>query len=245
MGRTVETNRKLSIIIPAFNEEKYLLEALRSVELQTFDPSQLEVIVVDNASTDRTAEVFHSFFKNRPIANLLLKEPILSPGRARNTGAKRAQGEVFLFLDADSRLSPQTVQRVLEWCRRGVYMGIIRIKADSSERVANFFFDIIHLGKNIFHMACHLGYCERNLFFEVGGFNPEIIHAEDLEFFNKVKKTLRKKGKRWCVIDDAPIYTSTRRMTRYPLKLGYLVTLLEWAFCGLLNLKRSRYTPYR
>lgn len=241
----METRKKVSIIIPAYNEEKYLLKALRSVELQTFDLSQLEVIVVDNASTDRTAEVFHSFFKSSPIPNLLLKEPILSPGRARNTGAKRAQGEVFIFLDADSSLSPQTVQRVLEWYERGLFMGIIRIKADSSDRVAKFFFDLIHFGKNIFHMACHLGYCERNLFFEVGGFCPEMIHAEDLEFFSNAKKTLRRKGKGWCVIEDAPIYTSTRRMTRYPLKIGYLITLLEWAFCGLLSFKRDRYTPYR
>jgi len=241
----MKPDKKVSIIIPAFNEEKYLGRALQSVELQTFDHSDLEVIVVDNASTDQTTEVFHSFFSKRSIPHILLKEPILSPGRARNTGAKRALGEVFLFLDADSKLSPQTVQRVYDRYKEGMFMGTVRIKPDSSDRVANFFFGLIHFGKNLFHLACHLGYCERNLFFEVGGFDPVMVHAEDLKFFTKVKKTLRKQGKEWCVIEDAPIFTSTRRMSRYPFKLGYLITLLEWAFCGLLSFNRSKYTPYR
>ncbi len=241
----METGKKVSVIIPAFNEEKYLGRALQSVERQTFDHSDLEVIVVDNASTDRTSEVFHSFFQNSAISHILLEEPILSPGRARNTGAKRALGEVLLFFDADSKLSPRTVQRVYDRYKGGLLMGIVRINADSSDRAASLFFGLIHFGKKLFHMACHLGYCERNLFFEVGGFDPVMAHAEDLEFFTKVKRTLRKKGKNWCMIEDAPIYTSTRRMSRYPFKLGYLITLLEWAFCGLLNFNRSRYTPYR
>jgi glycosyltransferase involved in cell wall biosynthesis len=241
----MKTDKKVSIIIPAFNEEKYLYSALQSVERQTFAPSNLEVIVVDNASTDRTAEVFHAFFKKKSISHLIVEEPILSPGRARNTGATRARGEVFLFLDADSKLSPQTVQCVYDGYKKGLLMGIIRIKADSSDKMANLFFDLIHFGKKLFHIACHLGYCERNLFFEVGGFDPEIVHAEDLKFFTKVKKTLRKRGKDWGVIEDASIFTSTRRMSRYPFKLGYLITLLEWALCGLLSFNRRRYTPYR
>lgn len=241
----MKTDKKISIIIPAFNEEKYLRRTLQSVERQTFDHSDLEVIVVDNASTDQTAEVFRSFFRKKSIPHVFLKEPILSPGRARNTGAKRARGKVFLFLDADSSLSPQTVQRVYDRYKKGVFMGIIRIKADSTDRVANLFFELIHFGKNLFHMACHMGYCERNLFYAVGGFDPEFIHAEDLKFFTKVKKMLRKKGKDWYVIEDAPIFTSIRRMSRYPFKLGYLITLLEWAFCGLLSINRGRYTPYR
>jgi glycosyltransferase involved in cell wall biosynthesis len=241
----MKTDKKVSIIIPAFNEEKYIGRALESIERQTFDRSDLEVVVVDNASTDRTSDVFHSFFRKSSIPHILLKEPIMSPGRARNTGARSAHGKVFLFLDADSILSLHTVQRAYEGYKKGLYMGIIRIKADSSERVANLFYDLIHFGKHLFHLACHLGYCERNLFFEVGGFDPEIIHAEDLKFFTQVKETLRKKGGNWAVIEDAPIYTSTRRMSRYPFKIGYLITLLEWAFCGLLNFNRSRYTPYR
>jgi glycosyltransferase involved in cell wall biosynthesis len=241
----MKTDKKVSIIIPAFNEQKYLRRTLQSVESQTFDHSDLEVIVVDNASADQTAYVFRSFFRESSISHLLLKEPILSPGRARNTGAKAAQGKVFLFLDADSTLSPKTVQRVYQGYKKGLFMGTIRIKADSSERTANLFFDLIHFGKNLFHMACHMGYCERNLFYEVGGFDPEIIHAEDLKFYTKAKNVLRRMGKDWCVIEDAPIFTSIRRMSRYSFKIGYLITLLEWAFCGLLNFNRGRYTPYR
>jgi len=236
---------KVSIIIPAFNEEKYLLRTLRSVDAQTLDPSHMEVIVVDNASTDRTAEVCQSFFEETPIPHLLLKESIRSPGRARNTGAAEAGGEILLFLDADSTLSQRTAESAWRWYERGALMGIIRIRADSPDPTARFFFDTIHLGKNLFHLACHMGFCQRKLFFEVGGFNPSLLHAEDLEFFQRLKKALKAKGAYWCVIQDAPIATSTRRMDRHPLKLGYPITLLEWALGGLLRLRRHRYTPYR
>ncbi|MFQ6070157.1 MAG: glycosyltransferase [Candidatus Aminicenantales bacterium] len=238
-------SKKISIIIPAYNEEKYLLNTLKSIETQEFNLSELEVIVVDNASTDNTAQVHRSFFQNNSIENLLVREPILGPARAKNTGAEKAQGEVLLFLDADSWMVPSTLEKVCDAYKKGCKMGTIYVKADSSDLVAIFFFNLINFGKNLFHIAANMGYCERNLFFEVGGFKSEIKHAEDYEFFTRTKKHLRKKGKSWCMINDAHIYTSTRRMERAPFKLGYLLTLLEWAFGGFLGLYRSSYRLYR
>ncbi|MFB0565946.1 MAG: glycosyltransferase family 2 protein [Candidatus Aminicenantaceae bacterium] len=237
--------KAISIIIPAYNEEKYLLEALKSVAYQTFNHSQLEVIVVDNASTDNTAAVHQNFFKNHPTQHLLLKEPQLSPGKAKNTGAEKAQGEILLFLDADTKMSPQTVQEVDYWYKKGFLMGTIRITADSSDIVAKFFFDLLNFGKTIFNIACHMVFCQKQLFFQVEGFNPELKHAEDLDFCRKVKKALKRRGKSWCMIHNAPVATSTRRMIRHPLKLGYLITLLEWGFGGFLGFRRKQYIPYR
>ncbi|MFQ6110237.1 MAG: glycosyltransferase, partial [Candidatus Aminicenantales bacterium] len=68
--------RKVSIIVPAYNEEKYLLDTLQSIATQTMDHKEMEVIVVDNASTDNTASVYHSFFENNSIPLVLVKEPI-------------------------------------------------------------------------------------------------------------------------------------------------------------------------
>lgn len=150
-------NKKVSIIIPAYNEENYLLEALKSVEEQDFDLSQMEVIVVDNASTDNTGQVHRSFFNNNSIQNFLLNEPILGPGRAKNKGAEKAQGEVLIFLDADSRMDPHLIRRVYDHYKDGFLMGTIRIKANSSDPVAYLFFDLIHYGKNLFHIAANIG----------------------------------------------------------------------------------------
>lgn len=238
-------NKKVSIIIPAYNEEKYIRETLRSVETQTFDLSQLEVVVVDNASTDKTSAVFESFFSSNSIDNLLLKEPQLGLGRAKNTGAAEAQGEIFLFLDADSKLSPQTVEKVYKAYQQEFLLGTIRLKADSSDWTANFFFDLIHFGKKLFNIMANMGFCQRGLFFEAGGFNPDLHQAEDLEFYKRAKKVLKRKGRDWCLIEEAPIFTSARRLERFPVKLGYLLTLLEWGFGGFLGLQRRYYIPYR
>jgi glycosyltransferase involved in cell wall biosynthesis len=236
---------KVSVIVPAYNEEKLITRALQSVEGQEFDRSELEVIVVDNASTDKTTQVCQHYFQNNGMPHCLLREPILSPGKARNTGAKRATGDVLLFLDADSFLAPNTVDRVYEWYKNGHRMGTLRIKPDSSDIVAAGFFSIIHFGKNLFNIAANLGFCDRILFEELGGFKTELKQCEDLEFYQRVKGVLKKRGLPWCVIDDAPIYTSTRRMDRFPLKLGYLIILLEWGILGKMGVNRNVYTPYR
>ena len=236
---------KVSVIIPAYNEEKLIARALQSVEDQDFSRSELEVIVVDNASTDNTTHVCQSHFQNNGMPHSLLHEPILSPGKARNTGAARAKGDVLLFLDADSYLADNAVNRVYRWYKKGHRMGTIRIRPDSSDIVASGFFNLIHYGKNLFNIAANLGFCDRLLFEELGGFKTELKQCEDLEFYQRVKGELKKRGWPWCVVEDAPIYTSTRRMDRFPFKLGYLIILLEWGILGKMGVNRNIYTPYR
>lgn len=238
-------NKKVSIIIPAYNEEKYLLEALKSVQAQTMDHDHMEIIVVDNASTDETASVYYEFLRDNCVSSLLVEEPLLSPGRAKNRGAAQAQGELLIFLDADSRMEPCLAEEVYDWYKRGYLMGTIRIKVDSSDRIANLFFDFVHYGKKLVRVAANMGYCEKEFFFSVGGFDPELKHAEDLEFFTRAKQALRKTGKPWCVVEGSSISTSTRRMDRLPLKIGYPLTFLEWALGGFLGFQRNKYIAYR
>ena len=237
--------KKVSIIIPAYNEEHYLEGALESAEAQTMLHEALEIIVVNNASTDDTAGVCDNVFKRSSIDSYIIEEPLLSPGRAKNRGAGHARGEVLLFLDADSRMDPQLAQEVYDWYTAGYLMGIVRIRADSEERVATLYFDFIHWGKRLVNITANMGFCQRDLFFELGGFNTDLKHAEDLEFFTKAKKALNEMGKPWCIIEDAPISTSPRRMERLPLKLGYPLTFFEWAFGGFLGFGRKKYVPYR
>ncbi len=96
---------KLSVIIPAFNEEKELAPCLASVRLAVLEVSpelEVEVIVVDNNCTDRTAEI------GREGGAQVVFEPVRQISRARNAGARAATGSWLLFIDADSRLSPET-----------------------------------------------------------------------------------------------------------------------------------------
>src|SRR5436190_9872402 len=91
---------KISIIVPAFNEEKLIPETLRRISAATAAFLERgwasEVIVCDNNSTDRTAELA------REAGAQVVFEPINQIGRARNTGAAAASGDWLLFIDADS-----------------------------------------------------------------------------------------------------------------------------------------------
>lgn len=98
----MDSNPDISIIVPAFNEEKLIAASLASVNAAAcaaFDASGLrwELVVCDNNSTDRTAELA------RAEGAQIFFEPINQIGRARNTGAVAAAGQWLLFIDADSR----------------------------------------------------------------------------------------------------------------------------------------------
>ena len=87
-----------SIVIAAYNEEAFIDEALRSALAQTYQP--IEVIVVDDGSTDRTAEIAAS----HPVR--LLRRPHRGPGAARNAGLQLARGEYWTVFDADDLMPP-------------------------------------------------------------------------------------------------------------------------------------------
>lgn len=237
--------KRASIIVPAYNEENYLLSALESVERQNYDHERIEVIVVDNCSTDNTARVFQSFMGANTVRMTLLHEPVLGVSRAKNRGASASEGEILLFLDADSRMSENLVQVIDDHYQKGCELGIIKLLPDSTDSTARIFFRLIDFGKQAFRIAAHMGYCSREMFWLAGGFPQERRHAEDLELFTRIKKMLNKQGKKYGYIEEAHITTSTRRMDRLPIRLGYPLTLSEWFFGGMLGLGKRHYKPYR
>jgi len=88
----------ISVVIPAYNEEKYIGDCLRSV-VQNRTDDILEIIVIDNASTDGTAEVARKFPGVRVVA-----EPQKGLTRARQRGLEEAKGDLVAYLDADTRM---------------------------------------------------------------------------------------------------------------------------------------------
>lgn len=103
---------KLSLIVPAYNEEAYLAECLRyaSAELQANSArGPFEIIVVNNASTDRTAAIAASFPNVRVV-----HEPRKGLTQARQRGFEEAQGRILAFIDADTRMPAGWIRRVLD-----------------------------------------------------------------------------------------------------------------------------------
>jgi glycosyltransferase involved in cell wall biosynthesis len=98
--------KKISVIIPTLNEERYLKPTLQSLSEQTCQ--DFELIVKDGLSKDNTVNIA------REYADIVISQRDVTIGDARNQGAKRAKGEVFAFLDADTFLDKNALELVAE-----------------------------------------------------------------------------------------------------------------------------------
>ena len=173
----------ISIIIPVFNGEKYITECLHALMKQTHPP--LEIIVVDDGSTDRTPTLII------PPAKIIHTNGRTGAGAARNLGAKNATGEILLFTDADVIPPPEWVEKTIHVikkqnvrCGGGGYCGPVKdsfIQWFAHE-------ELVWRRKN-FHgyvetLVSNNLFCDRQLFLSIGGF-PETYRtasSEDMEF---------------------------------------------------------------
>lgn len=100
---------KISVIIPAYNEEMWLPVTLDSVLSQTMDPADYEVIAVNNGSTDRTGEILADY--SRRYSNVhVISQSSSTPGEGRNRGMEEAKGDYFFFLDADDLMPEDALE---------------------------------------------------------------------------------------------------------------------------------------
>jgi glycosyltransferase involved in cell wall biosynthesis len=104
----VKSSPAVSVVIPAYNAQAFLARAIRSVEQQTFE--DFEIVVVDDGSTDGTADVAGSFSSVR-----LVRRPHLGAAATRNRGLEEARGDLVAFLDADDEWLPEKLARQLEF----------------------------------------------------------------------------------------------------------------------------------
>ena len=101
-------NSLISCIVPVYNGERYLGEALDSILAQTYRP--LEIIVVDDGSTDGTAEVVAIYGDQVRY----LKQVNGGPAATRNLGLSSSNGEFVAFLDQDDLCHPEKLERLME-----------------------------------------------------------------------------------------------------------------------------------
>ena len=221
----------LTVILPARNEAAYVSAALRSLQAQHGAPAdngQLEAIVVDNGSTDGTAQAA------RAAATALhagwvqvLTSPNPGLAAAKNRGAAAARAPYLLFLDADSRASPDLASAILARAAAGEPAGTVRVRADradGADTLDRAFFDLIEYGKRIFRVRANMLWCRRDMFEALGGFDEGLNHAEDLELLRRAGRA----GYRVGHITEAWIDTSPRRLHTHRAHLGMLTMFGRW-----------------
>jgi len=171
----------ISCIVPVYNCELYLREAIDSILAQTYRP--LEIVVVDDGSTDGTADVVASYGARL----LYLRQGNAGPAAARNRGLKLAEGEFVAFLDADDVWHPDKLMRQmacftthpkLELCLTYVENVWIRELKAERERLQNHKFARPLPGYLIQTLLAR-----RTLFDTLGFFDPALQPSEDTDWF--------------------------------------------------------------
>lgn len=104
----------VSVIIPVYNSAAYVREAIGSVRDQTMDPQSVELVVVDDGSTDGSGAILEDLAAEDPRMTLITQENSGTPGGARNPALDRASGRFVFFLDSDDQLTPDALRRMVE-----------------------------------------------------------------------------------------------------------------------------------
>ncbi len=208
----------ISVIVPAFNEEAWLPATLESIRaaaghLRTRSGVGVEVIVVDNNSTDGTASV------TRDLGGTVVHEPVQSIGRARNAGARQATGDVLVFIDADV-LVPRTLLEAIHATMSDPRCigGGVDTEHDPQRLLVRLHLRAWRLLAALTPMVQGATqFCRRSAFEQVGGYGEDVWMGEDTDFYRDLRKLARRTGGRVRLIRSLRVRPSSRRFDQWPL----------------------------
>jgi glycosyltransferase involved in cell wall biosynthesis len=167
----------VSVIVPTKDSSRYLARCLDSIQRQTYEP--IEIIVVDNRSTDLTKEIAHRY------TSLVFE---WGPERSAqvNYGARRANGEYVYKVDSDFVLEPEVVASCVAKAHAGCDAVVVHNSPDVTvswiARIRKFEVDMYKF--DITHSSAR--FVRRQVFESVGGFNEHITAGEDYDFQNRL-----------------------------------------------------------
>jgi glycosyltransferase involved in cell wall biosynthesis len=227
---------KVSVIVPAFNEERLLPATLSGINASRdafIDAGwESELIVCDNNSTDRTSELA------RAAGAKVVFEPINQIARARNSGAAHASGDWLIFVDADSRPTSELFRDVVSVIEQGRCLaGGSTVAIEGDHPVATFtarFWNVISRLNR--WAAGSFMFCEAATFAEIGGFNQAWYAGEEIDFFKRLKGVARRKGRTVVILHRHPVWTSDRKVRLYTAR-EHLKFLLKTIATGRRTLR--------
>ncbi|MFC2043376.1 glycosyltransferase family 2 protein [Chloroflexota bacterium] len=181
---------KVSVIIPAYNQADFLVESVQSVLDQTY--SNFEVIVVNDASTDKTDEVIRRL--DDPRIKYIMHKENRYAAAARNTGIRAAQGELIAFLDADDIFQPQKLQTQVSYLIDNPDIGLTycsRFEIDETGRILKIAKAPIEITLSNLVMDFPISPCNaliRKIWFNRAGLFDEAFSysAEDPDFLRRL-----------------------------------------------------------
>jgi len=208
----------LSIIIPTLNEENYLPLLLESIKKQNFNNQ--EIIISDAGSVDKTVRIAKNYDCKIVSGGL--------PPKGKNNGAKTAQGNLNLFLDADIILPEDFFKKILEEFQKR-NLDLASFILESKSKFHNLSFKFLYnfpalISEKFLPQAMNAILIKKNIHQKIGGFDEEIKIGEELYYIRRGAK-LGKFG----VLKSAKIFVSPRRFKND----GWLKTWLKYFLCQL------------
>ncbi|MBX2989977.1 MAG: glycosyltransferase [Bacteroidetes bacterium] len=231
---------RYSIIIPALNEEKLLEGMLKQFTSDIIRQYNIELVVSDGGSTDRTLEIARKY-AHVVVENTAKIKQTISLGR--NEGARHASGRIFVFLNADTLVKdvPHFFRRINEEIQtEGLAAITCSVEIYPHERRTidtyyhgfynRFFYMMNVVGMGMGRGECHI--MKRDVFEQVNGYAARIAAGEDYDMFRRLEKIGRIK-----FLKDVVVYESPRRYRKY----GYAYVTASWFmnFLAVQFLRRS------
>ncbi|HBY56350.1 MAG TPA: hypothetical protein DEG96_00555 [Candidatus Atribacteria bacterium] len=227
----------ISIIIPTLNEEDYLPKLLDSLRKQNLK-EDYEAIIADAGSTDKTIEIAKQKYGCRVVPGGL-------PAKGRNEGAKVAQGNLLLFLDADLILPEGFLDTLLkEFKEKNLDIASTDLEFLSNKKI----YKIAAFLCNIYYrftqrILPHISQCilvKKDIHNKIGGFDEKIKLCEDFDYVKKMGKITK-----FGHISKIKFYSSVRRFEKDGLIYTFLKLLFAHLYIALFGPIKSDIFRYR
>lgn len=187
---------KISVVVPLFNGEKFIIETLKSIEKQIYPV--YEIVIVNDCSTDQSQKLIE-LFSSRTTINIKIIENERNYGvsHSRNLGVHESSGDLVLFVDADDLISEQLTRKHVESWKKApkgqkwvlshssfqqmdengnIYDGIFRFQQVEPEEILGY-----ELVRNHVYLSGTM--VKKQAFVEVGGFDKNLTHCEDWDLW--------------------------------------------------------------
>jgi glycosyltransferase involved in cell wall biosynthesis len=208
----------ISIVIPAFNEEDYLRQTLTSLNnagelLARESDVMVEVIVVDDASVDSTADIARS------LGARVVEGAHQSVAKARNAGGRAARGDVLIFVDADTLVPDQLLLRIAAaMSDRSCAGGAVDTDYRPTKIAVRIYLGFWRVIGRMMGMAQGATqFCRRDVFSALNGFDEKLFMGEDVDFYWRLKRIAKQQHSHVVLVEDLRVVPSTRRFDQWRL----------------------------
>ena len=175
----VSDNPRISVIVPAHNEEHYIAKTIDSFTRQR---TPYELIVVANGCTDKTAQI------SDDLGAKVIELETASIPLAKNKGVSQAGGNILVFNDADTIVAPNYLESIMASLQNYDY-GSARAKAENWKLGTLAYTAMLNFGGLVFRESCGNMFVRRDVFESIHGFDEKFMQGEDSDLSIRLRRT--------------------------------------------------------